>query len=372
MPPKPQTKWSTDLHEAFRLDGQEPAHGGGSRAECFELRFHDGHRGRAEFSLAQQRVDEQSLAKDPELAFAARAWLIARGQRKLDLRTLGGEALQGGELSLHEFDALEGEFAKGTVASLAPSNYDLLQALGAENRLVACEDSTPLPEAAKVARLGPDLDPDLDALRPKGVQLALASLSVPGMERVVMGLRQRKIPHVVFAPRSLDEIDADLGRVAQALGVDASKVQARFREKRESLAAAAAELVRPVRVFLEWWPRPQFSPGADCYSNELIALAGGVNVFRDCPGSSLEVQAQEVARREPELAFVSWCGVAVDKLDPQKMASHPELAPLDFCRFSRVYPLDEAYSGRPGPKVLVAVEQMAEKIRAYARSCGLL
>lgn len=372
MPLKPQTKWSTDLHEAFRLEGQEPAHGGDSRAECFELRFSSGHRGRAEFSLEQQRVDAHSLAKDPELAFAARAWLIARGQRKFDLRTLGGEAVQGGEISLQEFDFLDKEFAQGSLASLAPSNYDLLQALGAEKRLVACEDSTPLPEPCELERLGPDLDPDLDALRRKGELLALASLSVPGMERVVMGLRRRKIPHVVFAPRSLDEICADLGRLGQALGVDASKVQARFREQRESLAAAAAELARPVRVFLEWWPRPQFSPGADCYSNELIALAGGVNIFQNRPGSSLEVQAQEVATKEPEMAFVSWCGVAVDKLDPKKMASHPELAPLDFCKASRVYPLDEAYSGRPGPKVLIAAEQMAEKIRAYARSCGLL
>ena len=121
---------------------------------------------------------------------------------------------------------------------------------------------------------------------------------------------------------------------------------------------------RSVRVYLEWWPRPMFSPGAACYSNELIALAGGVNVFADRPGASVEVTTEELLRAEPELCFVSWCGVAEDKLDPRNLIERPGLEALAAVRAGRVYRLDERFSGRPGPRMLEAARVMARAIAA--------
>lgn len=349
-----------------------PRHGQDARSECFDLHFRDGHLGRAELCLDQQRVDAQSLSKDPELRIAVKAWLLARGQREVQLCTLEGELVERGPLGAQDLDQVPSALVGERVVSLAPSNFDLLEALGAaDHRLIACEDSTPLPSDLKIARLGPDLNPDLDRVQALGANLCLASLSVPGMERVVIGLRRRKLAHLVFAPRRLSEIREDLARLGRALGINAREVTARFDGARDQLEKDARKLTRPVRVFLQWWPRPQFSPGADCYSNELIALAGGQNIFAERAGSSLEVSASEVAAQNPELAFVSWCGVHVDKLDPERLKSHAEYQQLEMVRAHRVYPLDEAYSGRPGPKVLRAAQIMAQHIQHYALEAGL-
>ena len=102
-----------------------------------------------------------------------------------------------------------------------------------------------------------------------------------------------------------------------------------------------------------------FTPGRDCYSNELIALAGGVNVFGERPGSSVEVGPQDVLDARPEVCFVSWCGVSEDKLDPRNLIERPGLETLEAAQRGRVYPLDERFSGRPGPRMLEASRRMA-------------
>ena len=104
-------------------------------------------------------------------------------------------------------------------------------------------------------------------------------------------------------------------------------------------------------------------PGADCYSNELIALAGGVNVFGQRNGSSLEVSEDELAAAMPEIGFVSWCGVAFDKLDCARLLQRPALAATPMVRNRRVFALDERFSGRPGPRMVTAIEEMARVIR---------
>ena len=87
-------------------------------------------------------------------------------------------------------------------------------------------------------------------------------------------------------------------------------------------------------------------------------------MFGDRPGSSLEVQAAEVVEADPAVCFVSWCGVAEDKLDPQNLIQRAGLEPLRAAQQGRVYRLDEAFSGRPGPRMLEAARRMAAAIRA--------
>ncbi|MBK7828920.1 ABC transporter substrate-binding protein [Nannocystis sp.] len=107
-------------------------------------------------------------------------------------------------------------------------------------------------------------------------------------------------------------------------------------------------------------------PGAACYSNELIALAGGINVFGERPGASVEVTPEELLRADPELCFVSWCGVAEAKLDPDNLISAGRARGIGGGAGGRVYRLDERFSGRPGPRMLTAARVMARAIAGLA------
>ncbi len=361
---KPEQQWETRRFVAVRLPetpaerAQEPA------VQAFELRARDGGTAaRACFSLLRQEVDATALLEEVEdVVFAARAWLAARGGRSLHLTDETGEVRAAGAFTLADLSDPP-KMPATRIVTLCPSNAEIVGALGAFDRVIACEDSSDWPpEVAQRERLGPDLGPDLDRVAALAPMLALSSLSVPGMERVVTGLRVRGVPQRVLAPRSLAEVMDEVEVVAADLGlVDAGRqVRAQMTRERDELRARRP--AQPVRVYLEWWPRPMFSPGAACYSNELIDLAGGVNVFADRPGASLEISTEELLRADPALCFVSWCGVAEAKLDPGNLIARPGLETLTAARAGRVYRLDERFSGRPGPRMLEAARVMARAI----------
>jgi iron complex transport system substrate-binding protein len=183
------------------------------------------------------------------------------------------------------------------------------------------------------------------------------------MERIVTGLRARNVPQIVLAPRSIADVLEEITRLAHALGVDSAAAAVVDAMRSQVAELQSARRDPPARVYLEWWPKPMFSPGADCYSNELIALAGGVNVFGDRAGSSVEISREELIHADPDVCFVSWCGVHVDKLDVTHLEKRGGLEDLRVVREGHVLPLDERFSGRPGPRMLEAARIMAEAIR---------
>ncbi|MCA9680959.1 MAG: ABC transporter substrate-binding protein [Myxococcales bacterium] len=369
---KPVQQWQTRTHVAIRTVSLDMRAGMGARAESFELHAvaDPDRRGWARFGLERQMVDEAGAA-DPDIVLAVSAWLIARGGRRLalygpDNRLLAEGPIAPAELGVTDPAALA---TRERLISLCPSNLEAVAALGCFARVVACEDSSDFPpEVAGLERLGPDLDPDLDRVAALAPDLVLSSLSVPGMERVVTGLHARGVPQVVLAPRSLADVMAELELLGVLLQVEerATAVVTDMRRQIAELEEQAAALrvhSGPARVYLEWWPRPMFSPGRDCYSNELIRLAGGVNVFADRPGASLEIDVAALLAAEPELCFVSWCGVAEAKLDPRKLIERAGLEELAAAKAGAVHVLDEQFAGRPGPRMLEAARRMAAAIR---------
>lgn len=308
-----------------------------------------------------QRIARHLVAADPDLLYAAKAWVAARGGRELRVVDEGDILYHAERFTVASLGDPRGPAAR--LVTLAPSNAELVEDLGRFGRVIACEDSSDEPpEVARCERLGPDLGPDLDRVAALGPDLVLSSLTVPGMERVVTGLRTRGVPQRVLAPRTLDEVAAEIELVAEDLGVGARGAELAAGFRAELAAMRARRPARRVRIYLEWWPRPMFTPGAACFSNDLIELAGGVNVFSDRPGASVEITPAELVAADPELCFVSWCGVRRDKLEPNNLIRRPGLEGLAAARRGRVFPLDERFAGRPGPRVLEAARIMAAAV----------
>jgi len=313
-----------------------------------------------ELGLETQQVPPEVLS--PSMERAVSAWLLARGQRLM--------RLNGRTRPIHprDLDTPVGpSFGPRVrrVVSLAASNTEIVAALGATDRLVAVDSGSDWPPAAAaLPRLGPELYVDAEALAALKPDLVLASLSVPGMERNIAALEGRGLPLLVLAPLSLTEIAEDLERVGAALGISSRAADAARGLRAELAALQAPETATaPTRVFIQWWPRPMISPTRNCWSNGMLALAGGVNVFAHLPGQSMAVENEQVCAADPEVILLSWCGVPGSKLDPSRVLANPDLAGVAAVRQGRVYALEEALVGRPGPRVVQGVARMAALLR---------
>ncbi len=249
------------------------------------------------------------------------------------------------------------------LVSLASSNSDILAALGATDWVVAADSHSDAPGLSAAVRVGPDLDIDLDAVARARPDLVLASLSVPGMERVVDGLHERGLPTLVLDPVTVAGTLADIRLIGKTIGLEhrGNVVAAQLEA---DLAGLRATYVRPPRVLVEWWPRPIIAATRESWVTQLLSALGAVNALETRPGRSAALTLDEVRGAAADLIVCSWCGAK--KLRPEVIEARGLGVP--------VVAVPESGLGRPGPRLLEGARQIAAALKGLdltqPPSCG--
>jgi iron complex transport system substrate-binding protein len=111
-------------------------------------------------------------------------------------------------------------------------------------------------------------------------------------------------------------------------------------------------------VFFEEWDDPLIS--GIRWVEELVAIAGGTPIFPELAAAGLAkdriVDPGEVARRDPEVVFASWCGKKVNK---ERIRARPGWAAISAVRDDRIHEIKSTYILQPGPASLTeGVRQM--------------
>ena len=186
-----------------------------------------------------------------------------------------------------------------------------------------------------------------------GSVVALAE-TLPGPPRVLN-----------LEPSTLDDILQNVAMVADALGVPAAGtrviqgLQARIAHVR---AKAATGAHRPRVAVIEWLD-PVFCSGH--WTPELVEIAGGVEVLGILGRDSVRKTWQDVVQANPEILVIACCGQPAARAlqDWEPLARRPEIQALVPVRTGQVYLVDgDAYFSRPGPRVVDALEILAEVI----------
>lgn len=248
------------------------------------------------------------------------------------------------------------------IVSLTCSNTEIVAALDATDDLVGVDDHSDWPQiVGMLPRVGPDLDIDLDAVEALSPDLVLASLTVPGHERIVEGLAARGLPFIAPEPTSLMDVARDIRQVGEAIGrgARAEEVASTF----EAAMNPGPVPDEPARVLVEWWPRPVYTPGRDSWVTDLLVLAGGVNPFADRPVKSFAVTGAQAAEAGVEAVVISWCGVPTAKYRPELVRRREDWRDVPAIERGHIVPIAEAWLGRPGPRL---VEGLAALKRVVA------
>lgn len=253
------------------------------------------------------------------------------------------------------------------IASLTCSNTEIVCALGLGAQLVGIDDHSdhPVCVVKDLPRLGPDLSIDIDALEQLSPDIVLASLTVPGHEKVVAAISARGMKYIAPDPRSLSDIFRDVMDIAQLLGVP-TRGEALVGWMKKGLSSCTAES-RSLSVLVEWWPRPVYVPGERSWVNQMLELAGAVNPWHQELAHSLEVSAEEAIEKDPAAVVISWCGIDPDRYQPAKVLSREGWEQISAIRNQRVFCIPEAYLGRPGPRVVDGVRRLRSVVETVAR-----
>lgn len=232
------------------------------------------------------------------------------------------------------------------------SNTEIVCALGCGDLLVGVDDHSdhPAEVVRRVARVGPDLAVDVEAIRRLEPDLVLYSLTVPGHERALDALLAAGVNVVVLEPVSLDDVLANIGTVGAALGVP-DRAAALVAGLRDEITAVPAREVRP-RVLVEWWPKPVIVPGRRSWVTDLIDAAGGENPFAARDVKSTPITDDEARAAAPDAVVIAWCGVPTSHYRTSVVHRRAAWAGVPALTHDRVIPVPEAWLGRPGPRLV--------------------
>ena len=182
---------------------------------------------------------------------------------------------------------------------------------------------------------------------------------------LVAELIRRGLPVVTFNQRSVAEILQMIRMLGGLVGcqADAERWPSGSRRTWNASGSPRRGFPKRPRVFFEEWDEPLIS--GIRWVEELVDIAGGDPIFPELAPCGLAkdriVDPAEVARRDPEVIFASWCGKKMKKATIQNRPGWDRVAAV---RDDHIFEIKSTYILQPGPACLTdGVAQLHARLR---------
>jgi iron complex transport system substrate-binding protein len=238
------------------------------------------------------------------------------------------------------------------IVCLTEETTETLYLLGQGDRVVGVSGYTVRPpEARQKPKVSAFINAKFDkiqALRPDLV-LAFSDLQADLSAELV----RRGIAVVTFNQRTVDEILQMIRMLGGLVGCqsEAEQLADRLAADLDRIRESASRFPARLRVFFEEWDEPLIS--GIRWVEELVDIAGGSPLFPELSTAGLAkdriVDPAEVARRDPQVIFASWCGKKVKKSVIQR---RPRWDAVSAVCDDRIYEIKSTYILQPGPASL--------------------
>jgi iron complex transport system substrate-binding protein len=247
------------------------------------------------------------------------------------------------------------------IVSLAPSNTEILFAIGAGTQVVGRDNLSDYPEgAAKVQDVGSAFGTlnteSIVALKPD--LILAANINSPEQVKTLedLGLTVYSLKN----PTTIEEMYDNLNIVANLTGRE--KETAALVESLKARVKAVDDKIAPlnsrVSVFYEidgTDPAKPYTAGKGTFITALIYRAGGINIAADLEGYP-QLSLEQVVKADP--AFIV-LGDAAYGVTPESIASRPGWENLNAVKNNKIFPFDENLTSRPGPRLVEGLETLA-------------
>ncbi|MFL2687893.1 MAG: cobalamin-binding protein [Alphaproteobacteria bacterium] len=292
------------------------------------------------------------------------------------------------------------------IVSLIASGTEIIAALGCEDQLVArsheCDfppaiQALPACTAKKIDVTANSLEIDVEikkivadglsiydvdaeqlkALKPDIIvtqsQCDVCAISEAQLQVAVAGWIDHHTKIISLAPNGLDDIWADIQKVADAIGVSnrgatlISDLSARLSD----IEAKTATLSNQPSVVCIEWISPLMAAGN--WVPELVHLAGGINLLGAAGKHSPWMEWTALQSANPDIILIIPCGFKIDRsrAEISALTALPGWQSLTAVHRSQTFIADgNQYFNRPGPRIIDSTEILAEILHPQNFSFG--
>jgi iron complex transport system substrate-binding protein len=245
------------------------------------------------------------------------------------------------------------------LVSIGPSITAFLFALGAGPRVVGVDDFSDEPaEAATREHVG-GIKVNFEkvvALKPDLV------FSVKFSDGTIEKLQSASLNVLVVDPQTVGDVATTARLIGQAVGADGEGLAASIKQKVNAVKTKTASATTRPRVYHEIDasdPAKIFTVGPGSYINDLIDIAGGMNIAARAASAYPQLSAEEILRSDPEIIVL-----AADAYSskPGDVVSRQGWSIIAAVKNSRIFTIDPNLINRPGPRVGEAAETYAKLV----------
>jgi iron complex transport system substrate-binding protein len=244
------------------------------------------------------------------------------------------------------------------IISLAPSNTEILFALGLGDKVVGVTDYCDYPpEVLNKTKVGGYANPDIEKIVALNSDLILAGYGNP--IEVVYTLAGLGLTVYGIKTTDLDDLLNDIRRVGEITDkeVQAQALTSEMENKIQAVTNQTQELEQKPKVFYIVWGgegSALWTAGSGTFIDELIEKAGGVNICQNITGYA-EISLESVLASNPEIIITS-------ELSYDWAMNATELASTNASQTGRIYTCDDNLVQRPGPRLVEGLEWFAHFI----------
>ena len=249
------------------------------------------------------------------------------------------------------------------IISLAPSNTEILFAVGAGAQVIGRDAYSDYPaEALDVADIGDTyagLNTELVvSLKPDLILAAEINTAEQVKALEDLGLTVYYLKN----PNTLEEMYTNLEIVAQLTGQDPTKLTDLLKARVAAVDEKILPLSSRISVFYELDgtdPAKPYTAGSGTFINLLIERAGGYNIASDIEGYP-QLSLEQVVAADPMFIVL---GDSAFGVTAEAVAARPGWENLSAVKSGQVLPFDDNLLSRPGPRLVDGLEALAKLLR---------
>jgi iron complex transport system substrate-binding protein len=248
------------------------------------------------------------------------------------------------------------------IVSLAPSNTEIVYALGRGASLVAGTEFDDFPAEAKKTALLKGLKPSVETILSYNPDVVLGgSLNAP---ETLQQLRAAKTPVLVLDANDLAGVYSNIAELGQVLDATpaADRVIADMRAKVDGVTTKVSAAKTKPRIFDEVDasdPSKIFTAGPGSFIDAIITQAGGVNVAHDAKTPYPQYNLESLLAANPEIIVLQDAEFGIT---PDAVAKRQGWSGIRAVADHKIFPIDTNLVSRPGPRLADGLIAMAKLI----------
>jgi iron complex transport system substrate-binding protein len=255
------------------------------------------------------------------------------------------------------------------IVSVAPSCTEILFAIGAGDKVVGVTTYCDYPydfaawvAAGNMTSVGDFANPNMEVIYSLDPDLIFASGGI--QTETVNTLRERGYKVIVLDPTSIDGILKNIELVGNATDKrdEAASLVVNLTSRINAVWEKVASAAKP-KVYYETYYEitSSWTIGGLAWQTELIEKAGGTNIFGDQQIAYYQYQVEALIARNPDVIVLPASGMGTgEQASIDAVKARPGWDTMNAVQNDRIYQIDPNIIERAVPRVVDAIEQLAE------------